>query len=50
VAPTTAPSPRKDAWINHVYGGEPQVSYHPDEAGWSEDAQLIEKLLWRTGW
>jgi hypothetical protein len=40
----------KDAWINHFYGGEPQVSFHPDEAGWSEDAQLIEGLLWKVGW
>lgn len=40
----------KDAWINHFYGGEPQVSFHPNEAGWSEDALLIEKLLWRIGW
>jgi GDSL-like lipase/acylhydrolase family protein len=40
----------KDAWINHVYGGELQVSFHPNDAGWSEDAQLIETLLWRIGW
>lgn len=40
----------KDAWINHLYVSEPWVSYHPTEAGWGEDAQLIEKLLWRIGW
>jgi hypothetical protein len=40
----------KDAWINHLYVSEPWVSYHPNEAGWGEDAQLIEKLLWRIGW
>jgi hypothetical protein len=39
-----------DPWINHFYGGEPQVSFHPNEGGWSEDALLIEKLLWRIGW
>jgi GDSL-like Lipase/Acylhydrolase family len=40
----------KDAWINHFYGGEPQVCFHPSPAGWSVDANLIEKLLWRIGW
>jgi hypothetical protein len=40
----------KDAWINHFYLSEPWVSYHPNEAGWGEDAQLIEKLLWKIGW
>ena len=40
----------KNAWINHFYGGEPWVSFHPNDAGWEEDANLIEQELWRIGW
>ncbi|MGZ6617800.1 MAG: GDSL-type esterase/lipase family protein, partial [Solirubrobacteraceae bacterium] len=40
----------KDPWINHFYGGEPWVSFHPNDAGWDEDATLIEQELWHIGW
>jgi lysophospholipase L1-like esterase len=35
----------KDAWINHLYTHDPYKSFHPNEAGYREDAKLVEAAL-----
>jgi lysophospholipase L1-like esterase len=35
----------RDAWINHLYTHDPYRSFHPNEAGYREEAKLIEAAL-----